>query len=231
MSKHEETRVPDAPAREDGKDWISRHHRAAQMRARGVRWSEVAQALKIHENTACGYTSIGGFSELVAYYRERHFNAEVEQLFLSGSLAALGALQDQYTAGCQEVASIERQIEILHEALSEAIDLDDVELAADIREQITALERRLFSRSKATTLAAGKFLDAIGFSTHRKRKVELETEKSVTNHYGQTVRHEGGSKPVEVKGDPGARAIEVASILAGLGLPRPTDRADDPETE
>ena len=231
MTKHDKTRHPDAPAREDGKDWISRHHLAAQMRARGVQWSQIADDLDINAGTARGYASIGGFDDLVAYYRERHFNAEVEEHFYAVSLEALGALRDQFTAGRQEVAALERRIAELDEEYLDAVQLGDEDLESELREQISKLERRLFSRSKATTLAAGKHLDAIGFSTHRKRKAELETEKSVTGHHGQTVRHEGGEKPVEVKGDPGARAIEVAGILAGLGLPRTTDRADDTEAE
>ncbi len=222
---------PDAPTREDGKDWIARHHRAAQLRARGHMWAKIADEIDVLPDTARKYSTISGFDELVAYYRERHFNAEVEEHFHSGSLKALRALQDQYTAGAQEVAAIERRLAAIDEAIIEAQQAGEVEDALALIADRNELAKQIYSKSKVTTLAAGKYLDAIGFSTHRKRKAELETEKSVTSHYGQTVRHEGGEKPVEVKGDPGARAIEVAGILAGLGLPRPTDRADDTEAE
>jgi hypothetical protein len=227
MTKHDKTRHPDAPAREDGKDWISRHHLAAQMRARGVQWSQIADDLDINAGTARGYASIGGFDDLVAYYRERHFNAEVEEHFYAVSLEALGALRDQFTAGRQEVAALERRIAELDEEYLDAVQLGDEELESELREQISKLERRLFSRSKATTLAAGKHLDAIGFSTHRKRKAELETEKATTGAYGQTLRHEGGEKAVEVKGDPIERAGTILDTLRALGVGGGADSPDD----
>jgi hypothetical protein len=229
MNNPEQSRA--FPSRADGKDWATQHMRAAQLRARGQPWGAVAEELGYALSTVQNYTMLGGFDELVAYYRASIFDQEIEQHFFQGSLKALQALQDQYTAGAQEVAAIERRLAALDEAIIEAQQAGEVEDALALIADRNELAKQIYSKSKVTTLAAGKYLDAIGFSTHRKRKAELETEKSVTNHYGQTVRHEGGEKPVEVKSDPGARAIEVAGILAGLGLPRPTDRADDTEAE
>jgi hypothetical protein len=198
MNKHVQTRTSDAPAREDGKDWHSRHHLAAQLRAKGKTWQQVADEIGVHKNTAAGYSGIAGFAELESFYRDAFFDAEVEAHFREGSLAALQALRDQYTAGAHEVAAIERRIAAIDEAIIEAQEVGDVEGALALIADRNDLAKQIYSKSKVTTLAAGKYLDAIGFSTHRKRKAELETEKGITDHYGQTVRHEGGERPIEI---------------------------------
>lgn len=198
-----------APARGDGKVWIPRHHRAAQLRARGWTWDKVASDIEVYPTTARDYACIPGFASLVSFYQEETFHLEVEHHFMQGSLAALDALRAQWEGAIAD-------IEMLGERL------EDEEVEESSRDAIT---RAISSRSKDVVGAADKFLHAIGFVAYRKRTCELEAENRVQGHYGQAVRHSGGDAPIEVVGDPGARAMEVAAILASV-LPKPTEEDD-----
>lgn len=88
------------PGRSDGvKSWHVRHIEAAQRRASGEPWPEIAKALGVTESSASNYTQIEGFALLVAYYQSEHqrrrFEAierEAVELVVVGKLAALAAL-------------------------------------------------------------------------------------------------------------------------------------------
>ena len=189
----------DLPARGDGSvPWANQHIRAAQLRARGQDWHSVADELKYAHSTVQNYSQLEGWSGLVDHYRAELWSQEVADFFHAGSLEALGALRQQWRLGLQEIGEIEERLEG---------PLDDKARAN--------LERALYSKSKATTMAADKFLGNIGFAAYRKRQGELDAEKQTTGAYGQTVRHEGGEQPIktETNVDPIAHAIAVADAL------------------
>lgn len=173
------------PKRHDGRKWTPRHHRAAQLRARGLDWVQVAAEVGVVHKTARKFQCIGGFPELVTHYQRRLFDADVQHLFFSGALEAMHALRQQFLAAKFEVEELE-------EKLQNETD----------PERRGWLKARLYSRSKAATYAADKYLDAIGFKRYQQRLAELRAEVEAQGGPGVTLRHEGGEKPVRVQHEP-----------------------------
>ncbi|MDZ7703351.1 MAG: helix-turn-helix domain-containing protein [Trueperaceae bacterium] len=201
------------PPRLDGVDtWKRQHLHAAKRKAQGWRWPRIAEELGFSHGTVKNYKLIDGWDGLVDHFAEKFFQEEIDRLFYQGSVDALNALRDQFEAGVHEVEQLERDI-AAGEADEGALD-------------------QLYSRSKATTYSADKYLKSIGFTRYRQRRAEMQAEEEVQGTPGQTVRHEGGDRPIryEVEDD---EALEIAGILDDLGaLPDPdgeAEGADDPE--
>ena len=187
------------PPRADGRPWTARHTRAAQLRARGLDWVQVSSEIGISHKSARKYACIGGFDALVTKFQRQLFAAEVEHLFFHGAIEAMEALRQQFLAAKYEVEELE-------ERLREETD----------GKRRGWLKARLYTRSKAATYAADKYLDAIGFKRYQQRLAELRAEVETQGGPGMTLRHEGGEHPVRVSHEEPFSLTEAAAILRTL---------------
>jgi len=103
----------DPPSRQDGVDeWHHRHLDAANMRAQDEPWADVAEYLRVAEQTVRNYTSIAGWKALVAYYRAawrvyriEQSNEETLDVVLEYKPKVLRALAKQAKAGSSYAAA------------------------------------------------------------------------------------------------------------------------------
>lgn len=157
------------------------------------------------------YQTLDGFPVLVRYFQRELFEAETERLFHEGSLEAVEALRQQFMASKEEVEELEELI-----------------AAGAVKPWIRPA---LFSKSKAATYAADKFLDAMGFKRYQQRLAELRAEMEIQGAPGTTLRHEGGSEPVRVSHDEPFSVQEAAAIFATLQAAGVTAEPDGGEDE
>jgi len=70
----------DPPSRRDGvEEWHQRHLDAANLRAQGESWAEVADYLGVAEQTARRYTNVDGWKALEAHFRAAWRQYRVEE--------------------------------------------------------------------------------------------------------------------------------------------------------
>ena len=87
------------PTREDGRPWTNAMDRAAQLRAQGKAWPDVAEATGLTKTTVENYPSkYPPFGQLVAWYRDKIWSEEVERLVRQLQPDAMQALQDVLTS-------------------------------------------------------------------------------------------------------------------------------------
>ena len=137
----------EVPERGDGLSWAAQHLRAAQLRAQGLGWHRIADALEYQHGTVRNYSQIEGWHELVDYYREDAWRRDIDNLFKFGSLEALEALRYQWQLSEAKLRLIEEKLE--EEGLT--------------KKQQQQLTKGLFSTPKAVVYAADRFLHNSGF--------------------------------------------------------------------
>lgn len=137
----------EVPERGDGLSWAAQHLRAAQLRAQGLGWQKVADAVGYQHGTVRNYSQIEGWHELVDYYREDAWRRDIDNLFKFGSLEALESLRYQWQLSEAKLRLIEEKLE--EEGLT--------------KKQQQQLTKGLFSTSKAVVYAADRFLHNSGF--------------------------------------------------------------------
>jgi len=211
MGEHETQGQDDLPPRADGLPWSSKHLRAAQLRALGHKWTQVAEHLEQNASAIRNYALIEGFDALIRHYSEKAFDADVEARFLSGSLEALDVLQAQWRHELDTQDRIKEQL---------AHGMIDGDLADD---EVKGLMRALDFSTKHATMAADKYLAAIGFSKARARREEMRVEKAVQGHTGTRVKVE---RDADEELD---RTAEIMAAVQAASRATAPDRADDPE--
>ena len=82
--------MADPPQRPGNRRWIPAHLTAAEMRAQGYPWAQIARDIGRKEGTARKYACLDGWADLVEHYRREQFAERERAMMMHGQ----GALED-----------------------------------------------------------------------------------------------------------------------------------------
>ncbi|MFB6374591.1 MAG: hypothetical protein ABEN55_16050 [Bradymonadaceae bacterium] len=145
--------------------WAPQHVTAAQMRARGQGWPEVADETGYAHSTVRDYTTIPGFSDLVDHFREKLRSERLEEHWHEGVGEALEVQR-------QAIEGLKARVETLRgQIVAGEADEDDVAEFCALTDQIQRV--------------TDKYLSNLGFAKSQKVKRKLEAQEDVHGEPGE----------------------------------------------
>jgi len=155
-----------ATFRRDGVDeWAPQHVTAAEMRARGRSWPDVAEATGHAVSTVQKYKQIDGFDALVDHLQQKLRSERLDAHWQHGAPEGLDALRESLQA------LVEKRDRVL----------DQIDGGQPSPEQLSTLTT-IVEQIRRT---AHTYLQDLGAAKAQKVRAKLEAEKDVTGEYGE----------------------------------------------
>jgi len=144
---------------------------AAELRAQGKGWQDIADATGYALSTVQDYTQIPGFADLVDHFRQEYRSERLDEHWNHGVLETLEAQRDAIEGLKERANTLAGRIE------ERTAGPEEVQEFCALTDQITK--------------AADKYLKALGFTKAQRVRRKLQAQKDVTGEHGERVNIHG----------------------------------------
>lgn len=156
--------------RKDGvSSWAPQHVTAAECRARGWGWPDIAEETGYALSTVQDYTQIDGFNDLVEHFRQERRSEQLREHWRDGAVDALAALRGEVNSKRRARQRVEEMV------VNGVISLEMVP------GMINALTGDIIRASR-------EYLRALGFTAAERERRKLQAQEEETGEAGDRLR-------------------------------------------